>query len=167
MSRTITASAITGGNLFLDGVGRVGELVSCELPAFEHETLEVSTAIGKHELVLPTLKAMSAKFTVSDVNKAYFDLMNTSERQNIFIKANKSQMDGVEVGIITTFEGFVKVLNAPNYEMNKEAQLTFEVSCTLVKYEINKETVLLHDVENSFYNVGGVDIFEKIRKNIF
>lgn len=162
----ITAGAITGGNLFIGGTGMLGDLVSAEMPKFEYETIEASASIGKYELVLPTLKPLSAKFTISNVSMVYFDLLLLNKTQKIYIKNNISSMNGVETGITATFEGNLKILEIPNFEMNKEAQLSFEMSCIFVKYEINKKVALTYDAQNGFYVVDGVDQYEKIRKNI-
>ncbi|ALV24545.1 phage major tail tube protein, putative [Campylobacter iguaniorum] len=161
----ITASAITGGNLFVDGIGMLGDLVSAELPKFEYETLEASSAVGKYEVVLPTLKPLMAKFTVSRVNSVYFALLLQNVSQNIYIKKNISNMNG-EVGVTVTCQGRVKILETPNFEMNKEAQMSFEMSCIFVKYEIDKMPTLIYDADNSIYMINGVDQYEKIRKNI-
>lgn len=162
----ITAGAITGGNLFIDGTGMLGDLVSTEMPKFEHETIEASTNIGKYELVLPTLKPLSAKFTISNVNMIYFDLLLLNKTQKIYVKNNISSMNGVETGVVATFEGNLKILEMPNFEMNKEAQMSFEMSCTFVKYEVDKKAALVYDAQNGFYVVDGIDQYEKIRKNI-
>ncbi|PPB63145.1 phage tail protein [Campylobacter hyointestinalis subsp. hyointestinalis] len=161
----MTAGAITGGNLFVDGIGMLGDLVSAEMPKFEHETIEATTSVGKYELVLPTLKPLSAKFSVGRVNQIYFALLLQRTRQNIYIKKNISSMDG-ETSVTVSFAGHVKILETPNFEMNKEAQMSFEMSCTFVKYEVDKMPTLIYDVENSIYMINGVDQYEKIRKNI-
>lgn len=59
--QNLTAQAITGGNLFIDGIGKIGELKSAELPKFEHETIETNSAVGKYEVVLPLLKPLTCK----------------------------------------------------------------------------------------------------------
>lgn len=161
----VTAQAITGGNLFVEGIGMFGELTNFEPPAFEHETFESSTQVGKYEVVLPTLKPLVATFGVNKVDKGYFGLLDTSKTHKIYIKNNFSSMSG-EVGVVATFEGNIKVLNAPKHEMNSEVELSFEMSATMVKYEVNGETTLLYDAINSAYEINGKDIYEPIRKNI-
>ena len=160
------AQAITGGNFFVDGIGLFGELVDFEPPKFEHETIEAASEIGKYELVLPTLKPLSAKFTVNNVSETYFGLLNTKTKQKVYVKANHSGSDGKHTGIVATFEGNVKVLEAPKFEMNKEANMSIEMSCIVVKYEVDKKTALSYDVENKIYSVNGNDLYEAIRKNI-
>ena len=160
------AQAITGGNFFIDGIGLFGELVDVEPPKFEHETIEAASEIGKYELVLPTLKPLSAKFTVNNVSETYFGLLNTKTKQKVYIKANHSGSEGKHVAIVATFEGNVKVLEAPKFEMNKEANMSIEMSCLVVKYEVEKKTTLSYDVENKIYAVNGEDLYETIRKNI-
>ena len=160
------AQAITGGNFFIDGIGLFGELVDFEPPKFEHETIEATSEIGKYELVLPTLKPLSAKFTVNNVSETYFGLLNTKTKQKVYIKANHSGSEGKHVAIVATFEGNVKVLEAPKFEMNKEANMSIEMSCFVVKYEVEKKTTLSYDVENKIYAVNGEDLYETIRKNI-
>lgn len=160
------AQAITGGNFFIDGIGLFGELVDFEPPKFEHETIETASEIGKYELVLPTLKPLSAKFTVNNVSETYFGLLNTKTKQKIYVKANHSGSDGKHTGIVATFEGNVKVLEVPKFEMNKEANMSIEMSCVVVKYEVDKKTALSYDVENKIYSVNGNDLYEAIRKNI-
>jgi len=160
------AQAITGGNFFIDGIGLFGELVDFEPPKVEHETIEAASEIGKYELVLPTLKPLSAKFTVNNVSETYFGLLNTKTKQKVYIKANHSGSEGKHVAIVATFEGNVKVLEAPKFEMNKEANMSIEMSCFVVKYEVEKKTTLSYDVENKIYAVNGEDLYETIRKNI-
>ena len=160
------AQAITGGNFFIDGIGLFGELVDFEPPKFEHEMIEAASEIGKYELVLPTLKPLSAKFTVNNVSETYFGLLNTKTKQKVYVKANHSGSDGKHTGIVATFEGNVKVLEAPKFEMNKEANMSIEMSCVVVKYEVDKKTALSYDVENKIYSVNGNDLYEAIRKNI-
>ena len=50
--------------------------------------------------------------------------------------------------------------------MNKEANMSIEMSCVVVKYEVDKKTALSYDVENKIYSVNGNDLYEAIRKNI-
>ena len=50
--------------------------------------------------------------------------------------------------------------------MNKEANMSIEMSCFVVKYEVEKKTTLSYDVENKIYAVNGEDLYETIRKNI-
>ncbi|MSN96349.1 phage tail protein [Campylobacter sp. FMV-PI01] len=161
----LSAQAITGGNLFVEGIEMFGELKSHEPPTFEHEVIETSGQIGKYEYILPTLKPLTATFTINKVDKIYFGLLDTAKRHKIYVKSNLTHMDG-EVGVVVTFEGNLKVLNAPKFEINTEAELSFEMSATFVKYEADKETLLLYDVINSIYEANGKDIYEPIRKNI-
>lgn len=160
------AQAITGGNFFVDGVGLFGELVDFEPPKFEHETIEAASEIGKYELVLPTLKPLSAKFTVNNVSLVYFSLLNTKIRQKVYVKANHSGSEGKNTAVTATFEGNVKILEAPKFEMNKEANMSIEMSCVVVKYEVDRIPTLLYDAENKIYAVNGNDLYEAIRKNI-
>nr|DAX78123.1 MAG TPA: tail tube protein [Caudoviricetes sp.] len=160
------AQAITGGNFFIDGIGLFGELVDFEPPKFEHETIEAASEIGKYELVLPTLKPLSAKFTVNNVSLVYFSLLNTKIRQKVYVKANHSGSEGKNTAVTATFEGNVKILEAPKFEMNKEANMSIEMSCVVVKYEVDRIPTLLYDAENKIYAVNGNDLYEAIRKNI-
>lgn len=162
----ITAQAITGGNLFINGIGMMGELVDAELPKFEHETIEANAQIGKYEMVLPTLKPLNAKFSVNNVSAIYFSLLNTKITQTIYIKKNLSSTNGNEKGIIVTCMGNIKVLETPKFEMNKEATLSFEMSVITLTYTIDNIPVLVYDAPNGIYIVDGIDIYAKIRKNI-
>ncbi|MFC2491228.1 MAG: phage major tail tube protein [Campylobacter curvus] len=160
------AQAITGGNLFIAGIGFMGELVDFEPPKFEHETIEASAEIGKYEVVLPTLKPLSAKFTINNVSATYLALLNTKIKQMIYVKMNHTDADGENTQVVATFTGNIKVLEMPKYEMNKEANLTLEMSCYFCKYDINKIPALVYDVDNKIYAVDGIDQYEAIRKNI-
>ncbi|AQW82898.1 phage major tail tube protein [Campylobacter pinnipediorum] len=162
----LKAQAITGGNLFIDGVGCFGELVDFEPPKFEHETLEANSEVGKYELVLPTLKPLSAKFTVNNVSDVYFSLLNTKQHQKVYVKTNNTGSEGAEVAIVATFTGSIKILETPKFEMNKEANMVIEMNCYTVKYEVDKKAVLVYDIENKVYSVNGDDLYATIRKNI-
>ncbi|WP_081978086.1 phage major tail tube protein [Campylobacter sputorum] len=145
----------------------LGELISAELPKFEHDTIETASQIGKFEMVLPTLKPLNAKFVVNNVSAFYFSLLNTKITQYIYIKKNLSSMNGKESGITVTCGGNIKLLEVPNFEMEKEAELSFEMSLITLKYDIDKIPVLIYDVQNSSYVVDGIDIYEQIRKKYF
>ena len=58
------------------------------------------------------------------------------------------------------------MLETPKFEMGSEAVLIIEIACFFVKYDIDDKPALIYDVENIFYVVNGVDLLEKIRKNI-
>lgn len=162
----LKAQAITGGNLFIDGIGFFGELVDFEPPKFEHETIEANSEIGKYEMVLPTLKPLTAKFTVNNVSEVYFSLLSTKIKQKVYVKANHSGSEGDNVPIVATFTGNIKMIETPKFELNKEAHMTFEMSCYTAKYEVNKKPVIVYDIENKIYAVNGDDLYEQIRKNI-
>ena len=70
------------------------------------------------------------------------------------------------MAIVATFKGNVKVLEAPKFEINKKTNISIEMSCLVVKYEVEKKTTLSYDVENKIYAVNGEDLYETIRKNI-
>lgn len=86
----IRAQAFTGGNLFIKGLGVFGELIDIELPKIEKETIETSSGIGKSELTLPTLKPLTTKISVNNVNKLYFDMLDNTKEQEFYLKANAS-----------------------------------------------------------------------------
>ncbi|WP_297959084.1 phage major tail tube protein [uncultured Campylobacter sp.] len=163
---SLKAQAITGGNLFIAGIGLMGELVDFEPPKFEHETIEASAEIGKYEIVLPTLKPLSAKFTINNVSAVYFALLNTKIKQSLYVKANHTDGEGAATQVVATFSGNIKVLEPPKFEMNKEANLSIEMNCYFCKYDVDKKPVLIYDVDNKIYAVDGIDLYESIRKNI-
>ncbi|PAF49061.1 phage tail protein [Helicobacter sp. 12S02232-10] len=168
MAFNFNPQAFSGGNLFIDGIGCLGVLKSFEPPKIEHEIIEQSNSIGKYEQVLPTLKPLSAKFVVSNVNAVYFNTLNAYLPLNIYIKNNLSS-DGLikkQTQIIATFNGSVKILELPKYEPNKEAELSFEMAVHMFSYQADKAPLLLYDVINSIYAVNGVDQYLEIRKNI-
>lgn len=160
--------AITGGNLFIDGIGCIGILKSVELPKIEHEVIEQTSSIGKYEQVLLTLKPLSAKFTVSNVDEIYFNTLNPYIPQIIFIKQNLSTGGFLkkESQIISTFKGNIKIVELPKFEMNKEVEMTFEMSVHMFSYEVDKTPSIIYDVLNSIYAINGIDQFLEIRKNI-
>lgn len=164
--QNLTAQAITGGNLFIDGIGKIGELKSAELPKFEHETIETNSAVGKYEVVLPLLKPLTCKLEVNNVNSVYFSMLNTNMPHSFYIRKNLTATGGEQTKVTATFAGNIKVLETPKFEMGSEAVLSIEIACFFVKYDIDDKPALIYDVENIFYVVNGVDLLEKIRKNI-
>lgn len=155
----------TGANVFIDGVGLFGTLKEATLPKFENETLEANGEIGKTEVVLPTLKPLSATLVLNQTLPEFVKLLDTSKTQRLYIKSNISANDG-QKGQIITFEGKIKSLEFSKVSVNEPAELTIELSLSLVKYELDNKTLLLYDFINKAYSVDGNDLFEKIRKNI-
>lgn len=162
----LKAQAFTGGNLFIDGIGLMGEVVEVELPKIEKETIETSSGIGKFEAVLPVVKPLSTKITVNNLNELYFKMLDSSKTQKLYLKANATNSNGDDEQIIATFEGKIKSLDGAKFEFNKEANLSFEVSLTFYKLEIAGLRVILYDALNHIFENDGVDMFLAIRKNI-
>lgn len=168
MAFQFNAQAFTGANLFIDGIGCLGVLKSLEPPKIEQETIEQTSSIGKYEQVLPTLKPLSAKFVVSNVDMVYFNTLNAYIPQVIYVKSNLSSggMTKKETQIIATFNGNIKILELPKFEMNKEAEMSMEMNVYMFSYQIDKLPSILYDVHNSIYALNGIDQFLEIRKNI-
>ncbi|MGP1580328.1 MAG: phage major tail tube protein [Wolinella sp.] len=162
----IKAQAFTGGNLFINGVGLLGELVDVELPKLEFETIETSGGIGKTEAVLPTLKPLSVKITVNNLNELYFKMLDSSKTQEFYLKANASDSEGKNSSMIATFRGRFKSMEGMKFEFSKEANFSLEASVKFYKLEIDGAKAILYDAENAIYETGGFDLFEAIRKNI-
>lgn len=168
MAIQFNAQAFSGGNLFIDGIGCLGVLKSFEPPKLEQESIEQTSAIGKFEQVLPTLKPLSAKFVVSNVDSMYFNTLNAYIPQAIYIKSNLSSggITKKETQVIATFQGNIKILELPKFEMNKEAEMSFEMNVYMFSYQVDKVPTIVYDVHNSIYALNGIDQFLEIRKNI-
>lgn len=168
MPLNFNTQAFTGGNLFINGIGCLGILKSFEPPKIEQETIEQIGSIGKYEQVLPTLKPLSAKFVVSNVDMLYFNTLNAYIPQVVYIKQNLSSggMVKKETQLIATFNGNIKILELPKFEMNKEVELSFEMSVFMLSYQVDKLPAILYDAHNSIYAINGVDQYLEIRKNI-
>ncbi|QCD44469.1 phage major tail tube protein [Campylobacter mucosalis] len=160
------AQAFTGANFFIDGVGLLGEVVDIELPKIEAETIEGSSGIGKVEVTLPTIKPLSVKVSVNNLNELYFKLLDQSKTQKFYVKANATNSEGEDTQIIATFEGKIKSLSGAKIEFNKEANFDFEANVSFYKLEVKGSTQILYDAKNNIYEVGGFDLFSTIRKNI-
>ena len=144
-----TPQAFSGGNVFIDGIGCIGILKSFEPPKLDYDTIEATASIGKYEKVLPSLKPLSAKLVVSDINAITIAALSTLIPKIIYVKQNMTSV-GItqkDTQIVATMGGVVKVGELPNYEM-------IEVS------------LIAYDIENSTYMVNGIDQFASIRKNI-
>ncbi|CAD7289595.1 hypothetical protein LMG7974_01672 [Campylobacter majalis] len=160
------AQAFTGANFFIDGIGLLGELVDIELPKIEAETLETSSGIGKIEVTLPTIKPLSVKITVNNLNELYFNMLDQSKTQKFYVKANATNSDGENAQVIATFEGKIKSMSGAKIELNKEANFDFEASVTFYKLEVDAKTQILYDAKNNICQMGAFDLFSTIRKNI-
>ena len=163
-----TPQAFTGGNVFIDGIGCLGILKSFEPPKLENDTIEASASIGKYEKVLPSLKPLSAKITLQDINGALLAPLSTLIPKVVYIKKNMTSV-GItqqDTQIIATMGGVCKVGELPSYEMLKEVEFSFEMAVYSFVYEVNKVPLIVYDVENSIYTINGIDQFASIRKNI-
>lgn len=160
------AQAFTGANLFIDGTGLLGEVIDIELPKIEAETMEASSGIGKVEVVLPTIKPLSVKISVNNLNELYFNMLDQSKTQKFYVKANATNSDGENSQVIATFEGKIKSMSGAKIELNKEANFDFEANVTFYKLEVDSKTQILYDANNNIYQTGSFDLFSAIRKNI-
>ncbi|WP_295702252.1 phage major tail tube protein [uncultured Helicobacter sp.] len=163
-----TPQAFSGGNVFIDGIGCIGILKSFEPPKLDYDTIEATASIGKYEKVLPSLKPLSAKLVVSDINAITIAALSTLIPKIIYVKQNMTSV-GItqkDTQIVATMGGVVKVGELPNYEMIKEIEHSFEIAVYSFVYEVNKVSLIAYDIENSTYMVNGIDQFASIRKNI-
>lgn len=163
-----TPQAFTGGNVFIDGIGALGILKSFEPPKLDYDTIEATASIGKYEKVLPSLKPLTAKITLADVNAVLLAPLSTLIPKVVYVKKNMTSV-GItqkDTQIIATMGGVVKVGELPQYEMIKEVEFSFEMAVYTFSYQVNKVPLIVYDVENSIYMINGIDQFASIRKNI-
>ncbi|WP_394908907.1 phage major tail tube protein [uncultured Helicobacter sp.] len=163
-----TPQAFTGGNVFIDGIGCIGILKGFEPPKLDYDTIEASASIGKYEKVLPSLKPLSAKIILSDINAILLAALSTLIPKVVYVKKNMTSV-GItqkDTQIIATMGGVVKVGDLPQYEMIKEVEFSFEMAVYTFSYQVDKVPLIVYDVENSIYMINGIDQFASIRKNI-
>ncbi|WP_300449538.1 phage major tail tube protein [uncultured Helicobacter sp.] len=163
-----TPQAFTGGNVFIDGIGALGILKSFEPPKLDYDTIEATASIGKYEKVLPSLKPLTAKIILTDVNAVLLAPLSTLIPKVVYVKKNMTSV-GItqkDTQIIATMGGVVKVGELPQYEMIKEVEFGFEMAVYTFSYQVNKVPLIVYDVENSIYMINGIDQFASIRKNI-
>lgn len=163
-----TPQAFTGGNVFIDGIGALGVLKTFEPPKLEYDIIEASASIGKYEKVLPSLKPLSCKITLSDINEMLIAPLSTLIPKIIYIKKNMTStgISQQDIQIIATMGGVVKIGELPQFEMLKEVEFSFEMAVYSFSYQVNKKPLIMYDIENSIYMVNGIDQFANIRKNI-
>lgn len=161
----INARAFVGGNIFIAGVGRLGEIVDLTLPKIENNTIETSAGIGKAELVIPTLKPLTVSFTVNNYSEVYFDLLNTLEPHEFYLRSSLASY-GKSESLVATFKGKIKSLDAGKFEFDKEAQVAVEMSVIFYKLEKDGASMINYDFENNSYKVNGKEIYADIRKHI-
>lgn len=163
-----TPQAFTGGNVFIDGIGALGILKSFEPPKLDYDTIEATASIGKYEKVLPSLKPLTAKIILTDVNAVLLAPLSMLIPKVVYVKKNMTSV-GItqkDTQIIATMGGVVKVGELPQYEMIKEVEFSFEMAVYTFSYQVNKVPLIVYDVENSIYMINGIDQFASIRKNI-
>ena len=150
-----TPQAFTGGNVFIDGIGALGILKSFEPPKLDYDTIEATASIGKYEKVLPSLKPLTAKITLTDVNAVLLAPLSTLIPKVVYVKKNMTSV-GItqkDTQIIATMGGVVKVGELPQYEMIKEVEFSFEMAVYTFNYQVNKVPLIIYDVENSIYMI--------------
>ncbi|PAF44166.1 phage major tail tube protein [Helicobacter sp. 11S02629-2] len=158
----------TGGNIFLDGIGNVGLLKSIDMPKLENETLEISGAIGKAELVLPSLKPLSVKFEIQALNPVVIQLCSGVLIKTVNVKLNASQAGIVQTNskVEGIFIGAAKSTELPKYEINGEVSFSVEMSVYSFTLMLENVPVIVYDFENGIYTVNGIDQLAAIRANI-
>lgn len=160
--------AFSGGNVFVDGVGFLGTLKSVEFPKIENETLEVSGSVGKTEMILPTLKPLSAKIEVNNINQIILTSLSSVLPKVFKLKTSLSStgLSQEETKLEALIGGNVKVAELPKYEVNSEVALSLEISVNSFTYSIDNLPCIVYDFENSIYMINGIDQYANIRKNI-
>lgn len=166
---TFNTKVFTGANVFVDGVGLLGILKEFTPPKLENDTVETSTSIGKREIVLPTLKPLSATLVLSDVQPFILQAISNVTLKTFKVKANATAdtLATSHTKHELTLAGKAKSTELPKFNQGEELSINFELALALFIYSIDNAPVITYDVENSIYAINGIDQYAQIRANIF
>lgn len=155
---------------FMDGSwGGVINKVSTPDIEQKTETFTASATGGEKEKVLPVLKPMKAKLTVSDLNPKILGLIgNKLGREIPLVLRGSMDRDGEHVPVKLIMQGDWFKVSAGELATGGE-EVTMEVECSLDMYSvfINNLPSLHVDIVNRIFRPDGItDVWADIRKNI-
>lgn len=153
-------------NILVDGVGSIGVSKSVELPKIECLTIENDGAMA-YEEVIPLMKSLTAKIVLNEFNIATFSATsNLFGLGSLIIVKGSTFQNGKAVPIMATLGGSIKVLESSFGDKGKEVEQTIEIAITQYNLIIDNFPVIIIDVPNLVYVIGGVDIYSDLRNHI-
>ena len=153
-------------NILVEGIGNVGTSSKAELPDVEFLTVEKEGAMAKEE-VIPLLKVMSAKITLSEYNPYAYTAAKKQfgTSPTFYIKGSMLQGDS-SVQILATITGKVKKFQNPLPDRGKEVEQVLEIAVSAYSLEIGGSKKIDIDVDNLICVIDGEDIFSDLRSHI-
>lgn len=153
-------------NILVEGIGNVGISNKVELPDVEFLTVESEGAMAKEE-VIPLLKAMSTKITLSEYNKyAYTAASRQFGTSPVFyVKGSLIQGDQT-LSLLATITGKVKKFQNPLPDRGKNVEQVLEIATSAYSLELDGVKVIDIDVDNLICEIDGEDLFADLRNHI-
>lgn len=153
-------------NILIEGIGNVGISSKVELPDVEFLTVEKEGAMAKEE-VIPLLKAMSAKITLSEYNTYAYTAAKKQfgTSPTFYVKGSLIQGDET-LSLLATVTGKVKKFQNPLPDRGKDVEQTLEIAVSAYALEINGNKVIDIDVDNLICVIDSEDLFADLRSHI-
>lgn len=153
-------------NILVEGIGNVGISNKVELPDIEFLAEERDGAMAKEE-VIPLLKAMTTKITLSEYNTYAYTAASKQFGTSPVFYVKGSLIQGDEtLSLLATIIGKVKKFQNPLPERGKNVEQALEIATSAYSLELGGVRVIDIDVDNLICEIDGVDLFQELRNHI-
>lgn len=170
MAQQNLPSMLVDFQLFFDDEawgGVVNKLTPADIE-FKTETQTGSATGGERDRVLPILKPLKPKLTVSDYHPKFLGLIgNPAAKEEPITTKGAIDRDGVTQAVEITMQGdWYKMSMGELSTGGQEANLDIEGTLDIYTIEIDGKEIIHIDIPGKIYRLNGVDQFTKLRKAI-
>lgn len=151
---------LTNMNLFVDGLSFAGRATELTLPTLTRTTDEYRAGGMDAPIEIGLgMALMSASFKMPSIDTdvlKFFGLADDSSCNTTFRGAYKDQK-GTVTPVIATLRGMLKELNPGAWTPGQKAEITYSLSCSYYKLEVDGAVVYEIDPLNAVRIINGTD----------
>lgn len=168
----ISINQVDNANVYINGNNFLGRAKSIKLPEFEVENIEHKALGLVGTLNLPTgVSALEGEIIWDGFYPEVASLTNNPfKTSQIMVRANvrvfNSQGLAEEQKLVMILNGYFSKTPLGEYKPKEAAEYSMTFKATSIKQTLDGKEVLLFDAMTNKWQVDGVDILDKYRRNI-
>lgn len=147
-------------NLFVDGKGFAGQVISVTLPKVKRKTDEnYAGGMGGPVEIGVGMEMMEASFSLTGMPTdalIFFGLADDTAFNGNFRGAFKDQK-GAVVPVIATFRGMLKEVDPGDWKAGEKSETKYNISPNYYKLEVDGQTIYELDYLNNIRMINGKD----------
>lgn len=164
---------LTNANLYVDGVGYLGQAKEIEMPNLEHK-MEEHSGLGMVGMIetFSGIEKMEMKISWNCVyQEALLAVANPQSVKQIQIRGSIDQITAAaginaQVPYVCHVSAVAKGVNLGNFAQHQNNEVETPFAVYRIKLEVNGQSIFEFDPTANIYTINGEDILATYRSNI-